>query len=104
MRWILVCFGAAGLIAAAALKKGSPLDKLPPHIEQITWFGERADFSPDGKRMAFMAKSFGDAFEVDLATRRVRCLTCSIPGAAFLRVQYLTNGDYLLNGPEKFKV
>ena len=91
------------LLFAPTLKKGSPLDQLPPNIEHVTWFGERADFSPDNKKVAFMAKSFGDAFEIDLATRRIRCLTCSIPGAAFLRVQYLTNGDYLINGPEKFK-
>jgi len=91
------------LLLAGPLKKGSPLDQLPAHIEQLTWFGERADFSPDNRRVAFMAKSFGDAFEIDLATRRTRCLTCSIPGAAFLRVQYLTNGDYLVNGPERFK-
>jgi len=88
---------------APALKKGSPLDQLPAYIEQLSGFGERADFSPDNQRVAFMAKSFGDAFEIDLSTRRTRCLTCSIPGAAFLRVQYLANGDYLLNGPEKFK-
>ena len=78
-------------LCGAALKKGSPLDELPPYIEQLTTFGERADFSPDNQRVAFMSKSFGDAFEIDLARRRIRCLTCSIPGAAFLRVQYLVN-------------
>ncbi len=91
------------LLLAPAVKKGSPLEALPAHLEQLTWFGERADFSPDNQKVAFMAKSFGDAFEIDLATRRIRCLTCSIPGAAFLRVQYLVNGDYLIVGPEKFK-
>lgn len=103
MRLLLLSLTPGILLFAAELKKGSPLEALPPHIEQLTWFGERADFSPDNQRVAFMAKSFGDAFEIDLATRRTRCLTCSIPGAAFLRVQYLANGDYLLNGPEKFK-
>ena len=97
---VFVLLAGGGL---AGPKKGSPLEQLPAHIEQLSWFGERADFSPDNKRVAFMAKSFGDAFEIDLATRRVRCLTCSIPGAAFLRVQYLANGDYLINGPENFK-
>jgi hypothetical protein len=29
-------------------------------------------------------------------------LTCGIPGAAFLRVMHLANGDYLLIGPERF--
>jgi hypothetical protein len=103
MRSLAVSLLVPALVTAASQKKGSPLDELPPYIEQLATFGERADFSPDNKRVAFMAKSFGDAFEIDLATRRIRCLTCSIPGAAFLRVQYLANGDYLINGPERFK-
>jgi len=103
MRHIFLLAVVAAAYPAGPLKKGSPLEALPPHIEQISWFGERADFSPDNRRIAFMAKSFGDAFEIDLATRRTCCLTCSIPGAAFLRVQYLVNGDYLINGPEKFQ-
>jgi len=41
-----------------------------------------------------MAKSFGDAMVIDLETRTIRCLTCSVPGAAFLRVMHLANGDY----------
>ena len=71
-------------------------------MEVLTHFGERADFSPDNQRVAFMDKSFGDAFVIDLKTRIIRCLTCSIPGAAFLRVMHLANGDYILIGPEKF--
>ena len=69
----------------------------------LTHFGERADFSPDNRRVAFMAKSFGDAFVIDLATRAIRCLTCNVPGAAFLRVMHLASGDYLLIGPERFE-
>jgi hypothetical protein len=83
-------------------KQGNPLDSLPPNMELLTHFGERADFSPDNQRVAFMDKSFGDAFVIDLKTRIIRCLTCSIPGAAFLRVMHLSNGDYILIGPEKF--
>jgi len=93
------------LIAAFASdhrKQGNPLDQLPPNEEIVTHFGERADFSPDNQRVAFMNKSFGDAFVIDLKTRIIRCLTCSIPGAAFLRVMHLSNGDYILIGPEKF--
>ncbi len=84
-------------------KPGSPLDNLPSNIEILTHFGERADFSPDNKSVAFMAKSFGDAMEVDLKTRDIRCLTCNIPAAAFLRVMHLITGDYILIGPEKFE-
>jgi hypothetical protein len=80
----------------------SPLDHLPPNVEVLTHFGERADFSPDNRRVAFMAKSFGDAFVIDLETRAIRCLTCNVPGAAFLRVMHLPSSDYLLIGPEHF--
>lgn len=89
--------------AAAQRKQGSPLQDLPKNVEVLTHFGERADISPDNQRIAFMNKSFGDAFVVDLKTRAIRCLTCSIPGAAFLRVMHLTSGDYILIGPERFK-
>jgi len=95
------------LIAAFALnaqrKPGNPLEHLPKEIEQLTHFGERADISPDNQRIAFMDKSFGDAFVIDLKTRIIRCLTCNVPGAAFLRVMHLANGDYILIGPDHFE-
>jgi hypothetical protein len=86
----------------AQRKSGEPLDHLPPQIEVLTHFGERADISPDNKQVAFMDKSFGDAFYIDLATRVIRCLTCNVPGAAFLRVMHFNTGDYLLIGPPSF--
>src|ERR1035441_5668831 len=88
---------------AAQRKPGSQLDHLPPNIEVLTHFGERADISPDNRQVAFMTKSFGDAMVIDLDTRVVRCLTCNVPAAAFLRVMHLSNGDYILIGPEKFE-
>lgn len=88
---------------AAGRKAGNPLDNLPQNIEILTRFGERADISPDSQRVAFMAKSFGDAMVVDLATRTIRCLTCNVPGAAFLRVMHLVTGDYILIGPDHFE-
>src|SRR6476659_2361729 len=83
-------------------KQGSPLEALPANEEVLTHFGERADFSPDNQRVAFMDKSFGDAFVIDLKTHVIRCLTCSVPGAAFLRVMHLSDGNYILIGPERF--
>lgn len=80
-----------------------PLEHLPDNIEILTRFGERADFSPDNKRVAFMAKSFGDAMVIDLETREISCLTCNVPAAVFLRVMHLVTGDYLLIGPEYFQ-
>jgi hypothetical protein len=87
----------------AQRKPGSQLDHLPSNIEVLTHFGERADISPDNKRVAFMTKSFGDAMVIDLEKRIVRCLTCNVPAAAFLRVMHLVSGDYVLIGPEKFQ-
>ncbi|MEJ7739300.1 MAG: hypothetical protein WKF97_17880 [Chitinophagaceae bacterium] len=84
-------------------KKGNPLDHLAANIQLLTHFGERADFSPDNKQIAFMTKSFGDAMVYDLATHTIKCLTCNVPGAAFLRVMHLVTGDYVLIGPEKFE-
>jgi hypothetical protein len=84
-------------------KSGSQLDMLPDNIERLTQFGERADISPDHQRIAFMAKSFGDAMVVDLQTRTITCLTCGVPAAAFLRVMHLVTGDYILIGPDHFE-
>ena len=84
-------------------RPGSQLDRLPANIEILTAFGERADISPDNQRVAFMAKSFGDAMVVDLKTRKIACLTCGVPAAAFLRVMHLVTGDYILIGPDHFE-
>ncbi len=82
-------------------RDGSPEDNLPPGMTRLSHFGERASWSPDGTRIAFMEKSFGDAYEVDLATRNIRLLThYAHPG--FLRVQFLPNGDYFLIGARTF--
>ena len=82
---------------------GSPEEHLPTNITQLTGFGERAVWSPDGKRIAFMSKSFGDAFEIDLNTRLTKLLTGHFRHAGFLRVHYLPNGDYFLIGARDFK-
>jgi len=80
----------------------SPVDHLPAHITQITAFGERADWSHDGKRILFLSKTFGDAMEVDLDTKRVRNLTAHYPHHGYTRALYLSNGDILLSGPATF--
>ncbi|HUX95976.1 MAG TPA: hypothetical protein VMV47_09615 [Bacteroidales bacterium] len=84
-------------------KSGDPVSALPSNVERITWFGERADISPDNSKIAFMSKSFGDAMVIDLQSRQISCLTCGIPAAAFLRVMHLSNGDYILVGPDHFE-
>jgi hypothetical protein len=80
----------------------SPEQELPPHITRLTRFGERADFSHDGRRVLFVEKTFGDAYEVDLATREIRLLTAHYKHLGYTRALYLANGDILLSGPEQF--
>ena len=88
-------------LAQQEKKAGNPEDHLPSNITQLTAFGERASWSPDGKRIAFMSKSFGDAFVVDVSSKTIRLLT-HYPHAGYLRVQYLPNGDYFLIGARTF--
>ena len=80
----------------------SPAEHLPPHIKRVTWFGERADFSHDGKRILFVEKTFGDVYELELATGIIRAMTHHYPHYGYTRALYLANGDILLSGPEKF--
>jgi hypothetical protein len=94
--------GATTLSAAEPASGGSPASHLPPHIRQVTWFGERADWSHDGKRVLFLSKTFGDAMELDLATLQVRNRTAHYPHHGYTRALYLSNGDLLLSGPEQF--
>lgn len=65
----------------------------------LSEFGGRPAFSPDGKRIAFVDRSYGNAFEIDLATRKIRNLTGNIPHHGIMRIQYLPNGDFLVTAP-----
>lgn len=80
----------------------SPDQNLPPHIRQLTHFGERADFSLDGRKIIFLSKTFGDVMEVDVETGLIRNLTNHYPHHGYTRALYLSNGDILLSGPTYF--
>jgi len=103
MRGVSFVLLSSLLLPFAQRSSEDPLQHLPPDIEVLTHFGERADISPDNQRVAFMSKSFGDAMVIDLESRAIRCLTCNVPAASFLRVMHLVTGDYILIGPEHFE-
>jgi len=98
----LVLSAVMNLAAAEATTGQNPADHLPPHIKQVTGFGERADWSHDGKRLLFLSKTFGDAMELDLGTMRIRNRTAHYPHYGYTRALYLSNGDILLSGPAQY--
>ena len=75
---------------------------FPSYIKRMNYFGERPDWSPDGKKFLFVARSFGDVYEMDVATKIVRPLTHHFYHGGFLRALYLSNGDIALVGPKTF--
>jgi hypothetical protein len=80
----------------------NPADHLPPHITHLTTFGERVEWSHDGKKILFLSKMFGDAMEIDVRTKGIRNLTQHYPHHGCLRAMYLANGDILLSSPQTF--
>jgi WD40 repeat protein len=82
-------------------RTGDPYANLPAGTVQISRFGERPAWSPDGKKLAFIGKSYGDAFEYDVATGAIRNLTSHYPHEGYLRVQYLPDRNLLLQGPDE---
>ena len=80
----------------------SPLDDLPDYITPLTYFGQRADWSHDGDRVLFIEKTFGDVYEVEVATGTIRPMTHHFFHEGFVRALYLSNGDILLSGTKNF--
>lgn len=99
---VTVAVGWIGISAPVWAAAGSPLDQLPPHIRQVTHFGERADWSHDGKRILFLERTFGDVYEVELATGIIRLMSGHYFHAGYTRALYLSNGDILLSGAREF--
>ena len=88
--------------ARAEARSGSPTDHLPPYITRMTYFGQRADWSPDGKKILFLEKTFGQAFTIDVDTKIIRPVTLNYFNAGYTRALYLSNGDILLSGARQF--
>lgn len=78
-----------------------PRDKLPPYIRRLTDYGERAEWSLDGKKVMFVTRAGGDVMEIDIETKQISPVTLHYERPkdwGYYRALYLSNGDYLLTG------
>lgn len=78
-----------------------PNDSLPPHITSLTNFGQRPEWSIDGKQIYFLDNCYegGEVWVVDVSTKETRQLTKPEDrpkGHGYYRVLCMPNGDLLL--------
>jgi|GEM_PF-191828 len=83
----------------SGFRDSHPEDHLPPYIRRVNGFGERPDWSHDGKKILFVEKPMGEVYELDLATGLLHPKTRHFNHYGFTRALYLPNGDILLAGP-----
>lgn len=98
----LLLFAAQITWAQMDLIDESPVDPMPPYLSQLTDFGQRPDWSLDGKHVVFLEKTFGDVYEVEVATGKLTPLTHHYFHEGYTRALYLSNGDILLSGAKTF--
>ena len=82
-------------------KSGHPDDALPNYIRKVCGFGERPDWSLDGKKILFVEKPMGEVYELTIATGEIVPKTRHFAHYGFTRALYMANGDILLAGPVK---
>ncbi len=74
----------------------------PFEMERVLDWGTRPDWSPDGTRIAFTENDLRStlAYELELETGEVRCLTCQMGlSGRVARVYYLPDSSFLLLAP-----
>lgn len=100
---VILIFSSWQAAFAQETKSQSWDDKnYPDYITKVTDFGERADWSYDGKRILFVERSFGDVYEYNLETKTYKPLTHHYYHGGYVRAHYLSNGDILLSGVKDF--
>ncbi len=95
----ITTFGQETAESQPGLINASPADHLPPYIKLACGFGERPDWSHDGRFILFVDKPMGEVYELELATGIIRPKTRHFNHYGFTRAMYLANGDILLSGP-----
>lgn len=96
----ITAFGQAGETDQSGFINAHPADQLPSYIRLASGFGERPDWSHDGRYILFVDKPMGEVYELELATGIIRPKTRHFNHYGFTRAMYLANGDILLSGPD----
>lgn len=94
-------FGQANEITESAKLSGSPVDHLPSYVKLVSGFGERPNWSHDGKFILFLDKPMGEVYELELATGIIQPKTRHFNHYGYTRAKYLANGAILLSGPNE---
>lgn len=79
------------------IKKG-----LPDYASVLLEWGQRAEWSRDGKYIYFLPRDYSDVFRIDVKTKKIEPVTAHYFHESYNRVFCLYNGDLLLEGPEKY--
>jgi Tol biopolymer transport system component len=82
--------------------EGNTAESLPSHIKKLTHFGQRGNWSHDGKKILFLERTYGDVYELTLETGVIRPVTHHFYHEGFVRANYLSNGNILLSGARNF--
>jgi hypothetical protein len=105
--WLLALLWSAIPFIGCADAPGSAVGDYftaPFEVHRVLDWGERPDWSPDGNRLAFTESDTEEsyAYELDLRTGEVRCLTCQWgPNGLVTRIYYLLDSSFLiLAGPD----
>jgi hypothetical protein len=65
------CF-LAGLVQAQSAARQEWTDtQFPSYIKRLNYFGERPEWSHDGKKVLFVSRTFGDVYEIEVATGKI---------------------------------
>jgi hypothetical protein len=79
-----------------------PMTEIPAGVRVLTKTGQRPDWSPDGRTIAYIeakGAALGQVWTVDVASGATTQITEKFGGPGYSRAYYLSNGDLLLCGP-----
>jgi hypothetical protein len=77
-------------------------DDLPPHMRVLVDWGQRPEWSLDGKWIYFLPRAYSDIFRIEVASGKIEPVTNHYFHEGYKRVLCLWNGDLLLAGPDQF--